>query len=189
MVEAVEKVLGKRTNAEAQKDRKEAEKIESIAKEQKMYELRKGLRFVKQYSHEFKTFAKRRWIDKKLLDVFKLEFKAFSPQYYTEAIIVGKITVNGKIVDIDYRIREGDKIIHTTMRHETPILDILPKVVHEDEEFVAFDKPSSLPVHPCGNFMYNTLSKIAEVEMGYEGLKTVHRLDRQTSGIVFFAKH
>lgn len=30
--------------------------------------------------------------------------------------------------------------------------------------------------------------KITELEMGYPNLKTVHRLDRQTSGIIFFAK-
>lgn len=36
--------------------------------------------------------------------------------------------------------------------------------------------------------MYNTLLKITELEMSYPNLKTVHRLDRQTSGIIFFAK-
>jgi len=67
-------------------------------------------------------------------------------------------------------------------------MDVMPKIIHEDEEFVAFDKPSSFPVHACGNFMYNTLLKVAELDMGRPDLKTVHRLDRQTSGIVFFAK-
>lgn len=85
-------------------------------------------------------------------------------------------------------MREGDKIVHTTTRHETPVIATLPAIVHEDDEFVAFSKPSSLPVHACGNFMYNTLLKVAEIEMNYPDLKTVHRLDRQTSGIVFFAK-
>ena len=36
--------------------------------------------------------------------------------------------------------------------------------------------------------MFNTLLKVVEIEMGYPDLKTVHRLDRQTSGILFFAK-
>ena len=48
-------------------------------------------------------------------------------------------------------------------------------------------------MHACGNFRYNTLQGILENEMGFvkedKGeIKTVHRLDRQTSGIVFFAK-
>jgi 23S rRNA-/tRNA-specific pseudouridylate synthase len=45
-----------------------------------------------------------------------------------------------------------------------------------------------MPVHACGNFLHNTLVKIVEAEHGFENLGTVHRLDRQTSGIVFFAK-
>ena len=45
-----------------------------------------------------------------------------------------------------------------------------------------------MPVHACGNFKYNTLLEIADLELGKPELKTVHRLDRQTSGIVFFAK-
>jgi len=46
-----------------------------------------------------------------------------------------------------------------------------------------------MPVHPCGNFYYNSLEKLLELELGILGLKSVHRLDRQTSGIVFWAKN
>jgi 23S rRNA-/tRNA-specific pseudouridylate synthase len=91
-------------------------------------------------------------------------------------------------VGLGYVVQNGDHIIHETLRKETPVLSEMPAVLHEDEEFIAFNKPSSMPVHPCGNFMQNTLIKIAEAEMGFDKLKTVHRLDRQTSGIVFFAK-
>ena len=45
-----------------------------------------------------------------------------------------------------------------------------------------------MPVHPCGNFKFNSLMKILEIEHGFHDLKCVHWLDRQTSGIVFFAK-
>lgn len=185
-------VLGKRTHKKAEEDRENQLVVDgegaAASHNDSKYVLRDGLRFVKPYSHEFKTFAKRRWIDKKLLDVFQTEFKAFSSEYYDGAITDGKITVNGKAVSIEYKIKEGDKIIHKTTRHETPVTDKLPQVVHDDEEFIAFNKPSSIPVHACGNFMYNTLLKITELEMNYPNLKTVHRLDRQTSGIIFFAK-
>ena len=45
-----------------------------------------------------------------------------------------------------------------------------------------------MPVHPCGNFKYNSAIKILEREHGKNDLKTVHWLDVQTSGILFFAK-
>ena len=175
-----EPILGKRTHKEVEKDREDQKAAELVAPDavESQYTLRGGLRFVKPYRHEFKTFAKRRWIDKKLLEVFQVEFKAFSKEYYNKAIIDGMITINGKAVGIDYNIKEGDKIVHETVRHETPVIDDLPQVVHEDDEFVAFNKPSSVPVHACGNFMYNTLLKITELECGYPDIKTVHRLDR-----------
>lgn len=80
-------------------------------------------------------------------------------------------------------------MLHKTTRNETPVLAELPELIHESENLVAFNKPSSMPVHSCGNFHHNTLCGIIENELKYSGLKTVHRLDRQTSGIVFFAKN
>ena len=153
-----------------------------------MYTIRGNLRFVKAYKHEFTTFAKRRWIGLKLIDVFTTEFKAYSAKYYEDAIEHGKITVNNKFVPLEYSVREGDRIVHTTVREETPVLSTVPQVLYENDSLVAFNKPSSMPVHACGNFQYNTLMKICEHELKYDVLKTVHRLDRQTSGIVFFAK-
>ena len=88
----------------------------------------------------------------KIIEVFTTEFKAFSTEYYNKAIEIGKITVNNKTVPLEYRIREGDHLVHTTMREETPVLADVPKVLYEGDTLVAFDKPSSMPVHACGNF-------------------------------------
>jgi 23S rRNA-/tRNA-specific pseudouridylate synthase len=145
--------------------------------------------------------------------VYAKEFKAFSQIYYEKAIThwqneeedsqyKGVITVNKKNVEIDYAIRDGDHIVHKTVREETPILDEKPAVIMENNEYLIVNKPSSMPVHACGNFKFNTLQSILENEMLYinkpagdttgrsfkGAVKTVHRLDRQTSGIVFFAK-
>lgn len=46
-----------------------------------------------------------------------------------------------------------------------------------------------MPVHPCGNYFYNCLKSILEYKHSYHDLRVVHRLDKQTSGIVFFAKN
>mmetsp|Transcript_15591 Transcript_15591/g.10960 ORF Transcript_15591/g.10960 Transcript_15591/m.10960 type:complete len:157 (-) Transcript_15591:606-1076(-) len=122
-----------------------------------------------------------------------MEFKAYSEDYYHGAITDGRITVNNKKVGIDYRVRDGDKIVHKTKRCETPVVNDPIKILADLDEFLVVNKPSSIPVHPCGNFHYNSLSKILEVEKMYKApggfLGTVHRLDRQTSGIVFFAKN
>jgi len=98
--------------------------------------------------------------------------------------------VNGKTVNCDYALKDSDKIIHTVMRKETPVLmDPKIEVLYEDDDYLAVDKPPSMPVHEGGCYKFNTLLGILENEMGYKGLKCVNRLDKQTSGVVFLAKN
>lgn len=75
-------------------------------------------------------------------------------------------------------VQNSDKIVHKTYRNESPIIDKEITIIHDDENLLAIDKPSSVPVHPCGNFMFNSVTKILELEKGIGGLKTCHRLDR-----------
>ena len=134
------------------------------------------------------SYAKKRWWDENLLEVFAREFVAYPRPYYINAIAEGKITVNGKKVSTEYQIKNGDAIIHHKIRTETPVFNTPIEIIHEDDSLIVVNKPPSMPVHPCGNFKYNTLSEIMRLEMGYQDLKPAHRLDRQTSGIVFFAR-
>lgn len=124
-----------------------------------------------------------------MLEIYTKEFVAHSRQYYDEAIKDGRISVNSKKVSCDYKLQDNDKIVHAIVRKETPVLDLQIKILYEDSTMIAVDKPSSMPVHEGGNYKYNTLMGILENEHGYKGLKCVHRLDKQTSGIVFFAKN
>jgi 23S rRNA-/tRNA-specific pseudouridylate synthase len=65
--------------------------------------------------------------------------------------------VNNKNVDVDYLMNDGDFILHKTIREETPIYDTKPYVIKETQEYLIVNKPSSMPVHACGNFKFNTL--------------------------------
>ena len=130
------------------------------------------------YTYEYATFAKKRWIGQQLFDIYTKEFKAFSRQYYEDAIVTGRITVNGKKVDLDYKIKESDKIVHKILRDETPVLYTKIDILYDDDRVIAVDKPASIPVHPCGNFKFNSLLGILEHENGISNLKSVHRLDR-----------
>ena len=148
-------MLGKRKKPEGEEEVSAKEtSIEEI------YYFKNGLRFVKEYNHSFSCHAKRRWIGQKLMKIYSEEFKAFSEQYYINSIQFkgkGKITVNKKQVDIDYCIKDGDFILHETIREETPVADDKIKIIKETDDYLIVDKPSSMPVHACGNFKFNTL--------------------------------
>ena len=62
------------------------------------------------------------------------------------------------------------------------------RILHEDDEIIALDKPPSIPMHQTGSYFYNTVLGILEHERGYKGLRCVNRLDKQTSGVVFLSK-
>jgi tRNA pseudouridine synthase 9 len=57
-----------------------------------------------------------------------------------------------------------------TEREETPVYDTLPEILKETSDFLIVNKPSSIPVHPCGNFQFNTLQEILKNEFGYRAI-------------------
>jgi tRNA pseudouridine synthase 9 len=65
-------------------------------------------------------------------------------------------------VALTYLVQNGDLIVHKSIRKETPILNMPIEIIYEDDDLLAVDKPPSIPVHPCGNFLYNSLTGILE---------------------------
>jgi tRNA pseudouridine32 synthase len=60
--------------------------------------------------------------------------------------LAGKISVNGKRVKLDYKIRNADIICHSMHRHEPPVTDENIRVVFRDDQVMVIDKPASIPV-------------------------------------------
>jgi 23S rRNA pseudouridine1911/1915/1917 synthase len=114
----------------------------------------------------------------------------------------GFVTVNGKVVKSNYRIKPGDEIIlmslvnpeHTVLKRENIPLDI----VYEDDTVMVLNKPANMVVHPgVGNFTGTLLNGIAYyLEQQNPGLDEetlprfglVHRIDKNTTGLIVLAK-
>lgn len=167
------------------------------------------VRVVHPYPYTFATFAKSRWLGRPLIDVYHDEFGSYPKSYYEAAIKAGRILVSGKPVTCDYSIKQGDELTHTVHRHEPAVglsdlsstttshdneteVDAPPiDIVYEDDTMLVVDKPSSMPVHSCGSYHYNSLLEVLahwKEAYGTGKLFTVHRLDRLTSGLVLIAK-
>jgi 23S rRNA pseudouridine1911/1915/1917 synthase len=70
---------------------------------------------------------------------------------------------------------------------EDPVPTEIP-VLFEDDHLIAVDKPANLPVHPSARYHKNTLINLMKAERPNEYLTLVHRLDRETSGVLLLAK-
>ncbi len=114
-------------------------------------------------------------------------------------IAEGRITVNGRISKAAYRLNAGDEIVvrippaaPTELVPEPIPLDI----VYEDADLIVINKPAGLVVHPAaghaaGTLVHAVLAHCPDlVGVGGElrpGI--VHRLDKDTSGLIIVAKH
>uniref|UniRef100_A0A8B9DNG3 Pseudouridine synthase n=1 Tax=Anser cygnoides TaxID=8845 RepID=A0A8B9DNG3_ANSCY len=148
-----------------------------------------GLRKVRPYYFDFRTYCKGRWVGRSLLHVFSTEFRAQPLAFYRAAARAGRLRLNEEPVrDLDVVLKNNDFLRNTVHRHEPPVTAQPIQILAEDDEVVVVDKPSSLPVHPCGRFRHNTIIFILGKEHNLKELHTIHRLDRMTSGVLMFAK-
>ncbi|XP_015428393.1 PREDICTED: RNA pseudouridylate synthase domain-containing protein 2-like isoform X3 [Dufourea novaeangliae] len=189
----------KAEEADASKDLKKA-KLETKALKAKRpgftderynetsYYVENGLRKVYPYYFTFTTFTKGRWVGEKILEVFAREFRAHPAEVYERCIRAGTLTVNYQKVDVDYRLRHNDLLANVVHRHEVPVTSEPITVIHMDEDVVVVNKPASIPVHPCGRYRHNTVVFILAKEYNLKNLRTIHRLDRLTSGILLFGR-
>jgi len=148
------------------------------------YYFESGLRKVKPYYFEYRTFTKARWYGRTILDVFQREFRDRPSAYYEQAVNHKLITVDGKAVSTDFILGPAQVVCHRIHRHEPPITGSSIKILHKCEGMLVVDKPASVPVHPSGRYRFNTLTEILKTEHGFGHVSIINRLDRLTSGIV-----
>lgn len=115
-------------------------------------------------------------------------------------IEAGNITVNGKKVKVSYKVSKGEEIEVTLPEiKETKIeaQDIPVEILYEDNDIIVVNKPKGLVVHPAnGNpdgTLVNALMKICKGSLSGIGGEIrpgiVHRLDKDTSGVLIVAKN
>ncbi|KAJ8325533.1 DRAP deaminase [Batrachochytrium dendrobatidis] len=152
------------------------------------YIVENGLRKVKPYLYVYQTYAKQRWLGMTVFEVFSKEFHDRPAEVYRQAILKGRIKINGKAVPLDYVIRNSDLVENTVHRHEPVITDTPIEIVHQSDSVLVVNKPSSIPVHPTGRYRHNTVIHLLEYENKMNDLFLVNRIDRLTSGLVLIAR-
>lgn len=122
-----------------------------------------------------------------------------SRSYLQKLITDGAVTVNGKTVKSNYKAKAGDTITGTVPA-ATPV-EILPEpmdldIVYEDSDLLIVNKPIGMVVHPAhGHYtgtLVNGLLHHCKDLSGINGKMRpgiVHRIDKDTSGLLMIAKN
>jgi tRNA pseudouridine32 synthase/23S rRNA pseudouridine746 synthase len=97
------------------------------------------------------------------------------------------IDETGRRVDQQTAYRAGACIYYyRELEHET-IIPYVEHVLYRDEHILVADKPHFLPVIPSGRFLHQTLLVRLRKNYKQEDLVPIHRLDRETAGVVLFS--
>lgn len=125
--------------------------------------------------------------------------KDLSRTMIQEMINRGLVSVNGKITKASYKTKLNDQI--EIMIEDNTELDIEPeniplKIVYEDKDIIVVDKPTGMIVHPSPGIINGTLVNALLYHCkdlsGINGVNRpgiVHRIDKETSGLLMIAKN
>ena len=137
---------------------------------------------------------------KKRLDVYVSELLGVTRSHAQTMIENGLVFVNGKGESKNYKLRPNDDI--TVEEEEIEVLNAEPEnipidIVYEDEHIIVVNKPSGMVVHPApGNpsgtlvnaLMYHCKGSLSGIN-GIIRPGIVHRIDKDTSGLLVVAKN
>jgi 23S rRNA pseudouridine1911/1915/1917 synthase len=126
-------------------------------------------------------------------------FRNLSRRFIQDAIKSGEVTVNGKPVKCSFKLSHGDRVSFAVP--EPPSKEIEPEdipldVIYEDDDLIVLNKPADIIVHPArGNkrgTLVNALAHYSErLSSGLGEFRPgiVHRLDRNTTGVMVVTKN
>lgn len=132
------------------------------------------------------------------IDKYLADNTDYSRNLILNLIKNGDILVNDKKIKPSYKVKCGDKITINSIKTDTD--DITPwdyplDIVYEDDDIIIVNKPSGMVVHPGNgnkdhtlvNALKNYTDRLSDIN-GVERLGIVHRIDKDTSGLIMVAK-
>ena len=133
------------------------------------------------------------------LDQFVAERENLTRSYVKTLIDGGHITLNGQVVRAGKPIKKGDQVevVLPPVRTLSTLPEDIPvEIVYEDEDLAVINKPQGMTVHPAAgspsgtlvNALLFRLDKLSGIN-GTLRPGIVHRLDKNTSGLLVVAKN
>lgn len=136
------------------------------------------------------------WIGKTIEDIFRTEWEV--PRKLTHLYRMEQnVLVNGNKANWKIPLNLGDKVLIKLSAEEelndTPNFFHDVQVLFEDDHVIVFNKPAFMSTHPNDETDKNTLLNAAQFYLHSKGenvhIRHVHRLDKDTTGAILFAKH
>jgi tRNA pseudouridine32 synthase / 23S rRNA pseudouridine746 synthase len=124
----------------------------------------------------------------RMADFLAERLPAVTRQEWIERMARGEVLdEQGRSVPPDATYAGGQRLYYWRHLPDEPRIPFEARIVYQDQHLLVADKPHFLPVIPTGRFVRETLLVRLKQATGIESLSPVHRIDRETAGLVLFS--
>jgi 23S rRNA pseudouridine955/2504/2580 synthase len=110
----------------------------------------------------------------------------------------GEVRINGGRVEVGYRLKKGDEVRIPPVRVAAPTIApvtrlpagaarLVPRILYRDDALIALNKPPGMAVHGGSGISRGVIEQLRLELLECRMLELVHRLDRETSGVLLIA--
>ncbi|MBN1602135.1 MAG: RluA family pseudouridine synthase [Chitinispirillaceae bacterium] len=126
-----------------------------------------------------------------IIDYLSARFTYHTRQEWETNVRNGKIQVEDKCVSPHFIVKSGLTLLYDAGEFDEPAADLDYHIIYEDNWFLGVNKPGNLLVHRAGKSFRNNLTyQLRFINVPpFPDIHPTHRIDRDTSGIVLFAKN
>jgi tRNA pseudouridine32 synthase/23S rRNA pseudouridine746 synthase len=125
---------------------------------------------------------------KNMLDFLEERFPDVKKATWISRMNKGEVVdSSGLRLNADSPYREGTCIFYYRELEGEPPIPFAENILYQDNNILVADKPHFLPVTPAGRFLHETLLVRLKKKLALEDLVPIHRIDRETAGIVIFS--
>ena len=123
-----------------------------------------------------------------LLDFFAERFPAIARDQWQQRMAQGLVVDEHGVAVTAERDYQGHlRVYYYRAVAQEPLIPFDEVILFQDQQLVVADKPHFLPVVPSGNYLAETLLVRLKQRLGLVTLTPIHRIDRDTAGLVLFS--
>jgi tRNA pseudouridine32 synthase/23S rRNA pseudouridine746 synthase len=122
------------------------------------------------------------------MEFFQQHYPQIDVATWTRRMANGEVMdETGRRINPQSAYRAGACIFYYRELENEQVIPFVERVLYQDEHILVADKPHFLPVIPAGRFLHQTLLVRLRKNQDLDDLAPVHRLDRETAGVVLFS--
>ncbi len=140
------------------------------------------------YDLELKAIVLAKYDGQSVIDYLTDRFTYKSREKWLELISLGKIRVNGEIVESSFSLKENSVLTFLVNNYYEADLDCNYHLVFENENIIVVSKPANLPVSSNHRFFRQNMTALIRRDFNLPDINPIHRLDRETSGLIIYLK-